>query len=75
MQRISQSYTLIYVFELELKWDKLIIYGSYTPGKLDTGSFKGQGVYTIYSKGDVETKFTHRNAIQIIKVNMIFNYL
>lgn len=38
--------------------EKLIIFGSYTPGKYDTDSFKGQGVYQKYNGGDVSTRFT-----------------
>jgi hypothetical protein len=43
--------------------DRLIIFGSYTPGKLDTDSFKGQGVYQVYKQTDIERKFTQRKPV------------
>ena len=42
--------------------EKLIIFGSYTPGKYDTDSFKGQGVYRKYTGNDVSRRFTERRA-------------
>ena len=43
--------------------DKLIIFGSYTPGKWDTDSFMGQGVYKKYTGNDVSRIFTDRNSV------------
>jgi len=43
--------------------EKLIIFGSYTPGKWDTDSFMGQGVYKKYTGNDVSTRFTDRKPI------------
>ena len=46
--------------------EKLIIFGSYTPGKWDTDSFMGQGVYKKYTGNDVSTRFTDRNGVNLI---------
>lgn len=46
--------------------EKLIIFGSYTPGKWDTDSHLGQGVYKKYTGNDVSTRFTDRNSVNFI---------
>ena len=40
--------------------ERLIVFGSYTPGKLDTDSFKGMGNYGIYQGDDIQVKYTDR---------------
>ena len=43
--------------------ERLIVFGSYTPGKLDTQSFKGMGNYGIYIGNDLTLKYTDRKRI------------
>ena len=43
--------------------ERLIVFGSYTPGKLDRDSFKGIGNYGIYMDNDVQLKYADRKRI------------
>ena len=61
VKRRSRDSQHIIIIMFKPVQDRLIIFGSYTPGKLDTDSFKGQGVYQVYKQTDIERKFTQRN--------------
>jgi len=56
--------------------EKLIIYGSYTPGKYDTDSFKGQGVYRKYTGKDVSRRFTDSKPVyqNVDDENLFFSF-